>query len=763
MKTFKDFINTKLNTEQKKAVTAGSGIFLVVAGAGSGKTRVITARIAHLILQQNATPDQIIALTFTNKAGTEMKERVKQFLPDGYPVPFVGTFHSYCLKLLKKNADLLEKPFVSILDEDDKQKILSDIIKRGGLTKQTTAKKVAYSISRIKNALVGTDITKSGEYQFAMPFVQQIFAAYEREKQASKCFDFDDLLCETVKLFEKNKKFKKEFQSTISHFLVDEYQDTNVVQHELLKHMTKNGKKTTANSLCVVGDEDQSIYSWRGATVSNIINFKKDFPGTKTIKIEQNYRSVQPILDVANHVIKNNVNRNAKKLWTDRAARDRIRVVTCKSEYHEGDVVAQFLQAAQEKQSLQNIAILYRAHYQSRAVEEALLRNTIPYKIIGGIRFYERKEIKDLLAYLRLIINPFDRASFFRVINYPARGLGAKFEELFYERWSQESLFNFIDVAKDILHDKILTRTKQESVEAFLQIFAQCDAKTKTSTALESIIISLGFLTHLKNSYDQQEAQSRTENVKELLRAVNYLEQQGTTSIGQFLDEVALMQDLAPNEEEKTSAVSLMTLHAAKGLEFDTVILVGMEDGLLPSSRSFVDSDAVEEERRLFYVGVTRAQQRLLLTHSKYRYTYGQMSIQRPSRFLAEMPAPKFQHHDCSNEKLRHVDNIFACWLGLKSRKTKSSSKVFTFGGAKKTAKAKTPTRKAPTTRLFTRKSSKQAVGQTSFYKKNQPVKHPKFGIGLIQKIEKKTAKIYLTVKFNSGTKKLDAKFIQRV
>jgi len=763
MKQFTDFLNTSLNTQQKKAVTASDGVFLVVAGAGSGKTRVITARIANLILQQDATPADIIALTFTNKAGNEMKERVKQFLPDGYPVPFVGTFHSYCLRLLKEHNKLLEKPFVSILDEDDKQKLLSDIIKRNGLGKQTTAKKVAYSISRIKNSLIGTDMERSGEYQFALPLVKEIFATYEQEKKASKCFDFDDLLCETVCLFEKNKQFKKEFQKNVSHFLVDEYQDTNVVQHELLKHMTKNGNKTTAQSICVVGDEDQSIYSWRGATVSNIINFKKDFPGTKTIKIEQNYRSVQPILDVANHVIKNNVNRNEKKLWTDKKARDRIRVVTCMSEYQEGDAVAQFLQTAEKKQSLQSIAILYRAHYQSRSIEEALVRNTIPYKIIGGTQFYERKEIKDLLAYLRLVINPFDRASFFRVINCPARGLGAKFEELFYERWSTESLFNFADVAKDILRDKILTRGKQEALTNFLKIFENCDHTTKPSVALDQIISSATYLTYLKNAYDQQEAQARIENVKELIRAVKYLEQQGTKTIGQFLDEVALMQDSLQKNSEEENVVSLMTLHAAKGLEFDTVILVGMEDGLLPSSRSFVDSDAIEEERRLFYVGVTRAQERLLLTHCKYRYTYGQMTIQRPSRFLAELPVAQFQHHDCSSDKVYHIESLFARWLGV--QKQNDTSKVFTFGLAKKPKISKNPNKKYPSKKPIFGKTTTKEKKSFSFggYKKNQPVKHQKFGIGLVQKVEKKADRIYLSVKFNCGTKKLDAKFVKRI
>jgi len=746
---FDQFIQNSLNPEQKKSVTAKNGVFLVIAGAGSGKTRVITARIANLILNQDAAPGSIIALTFTNKAGHEMKERVQQFLPDGYHTPFVGTFHSYCLKLLKKHNDLLEKPFVAILDEDDKQKLLSDIIKRAGLNKRTTAKKVAYSISRIKNGMVGSSAQESSEYQFSMPFVKDVFAAYEREKTACKCFDFDDLLVNTVTLFEKNKTFKQNFQKQIKHILVDEYQDTNVVQHALLKHMCLDSKKKfRSQSLCIVGDEDQSIYSWRGATVANIIHFKQDFPNTKIIKIEQNYRSVQPILEVANHVIKQNVNRNPKKLWTNKKAQDRIRVLTSMSEYQEGDLVASFLKTATEKQKLSSIAILYRAHYQSRAIEEALIRNTIAYKIIGGIQFYERKEIKDLIAYLRLSINPFDRASFFRVINCPTRGLGKKFEELFYERWHIESLFNFTDVAKDILHDKQLTQTKDASLTTFLTVFSGIDEKTKPSKALEHIIVATAYMTYIKNSYEQQEAQARIDNVKELLRSVKYLEEQGTETIGQFLDEVALMQsNTASEQEQEKDSVLLMTLHAAKGLEFDTIIIVGMEDGLLPSSRSFVDSDAIEEERRLFYVGITRAQERLLLTHSKYRYSYGQMSTQPPSRFLAELPTTQFTHHDCSKHKTYQMHNLFSQWLGIHSETPKKE--VFTFGTAKKTEKTfKKPPSKSP----------------GFIWKKNQPVLHKKFGVGIIQKVEKKTAyTVYLTVKFKSSVKKLDAKFLMSV
>ena len=342
-KKFNDFLKNSLNNQQQKAVQEKDGIFLVVAGAGSGKTRVITSRIANLIINHDVNPHTIVALTFTNKAAHEMKERIGKFLAPGTDMPFLGTFHSYCLRILRANLDLLDKPFEAILDEDDQKKILSGIIKRNGLGKRITAKKLAYNISQIKNNIAGNK-DDAMDTLSSESFLREVYAAYEYEKQASKCYDFDDLLIEAVRLFNRKPEFKQQFQEHIKHVLVDEYQDTNVVQHILLKHMTLNQQNEyNADSLCVVGDEDQSIYSWRGATIANIINFKKDFKNAKLIKIEQNYRSVQPILDAANKVIKHNINRNPKKLWSNKKASDRIRTINCSSEYQEGDVVTRFI------------------------------------------------------------------------------------------------------------------------------------------------------------------------------------------------------------------------------------------------------------------------------------------------------------------------------------------------------------------------------------------------------------------------------------
>ncbi len=366
---FNAFLKNSLNDAQHQAVTHGNGSLLIVAGAGSGKTRVITARITHLMLNQNALPSSIVALTFTNKAALEMKERIEKFLARKQDLPFVGTFHSFCLRLLKQNSELLDNPFFSILDEDDQHKIIQNIINAAGLNKKITAKQISYQISQIKNQTLTPD---AYDVHSLNPLIRDVFTAYEKEKTASKCLDFDDLLLETVKLFKKNPDFKKRFQEITRHVLVDEYQDTNVVQHELLKQMalvdsTKKNSALVIDSLCAVGDEDQSIYSWRGATVTNIMNFVNDFKGTQLIKIEQNYRSVQSILDLANHVITNNSNRNPKNLWSQKKGSDRIRQIAFLSEYQEAEALALFLKHAAKKQKLNTIAILYRTHRRSCA------------------------------------------------------------------------------------------------------------------------------------------------------------------------------------------------------------------------------------------------------------------------------------------------------------------------------------------------------------------------------------------------------------
>lgn len=736
---FKEFFSEQLNEQQQQAVAHNKGPLLVIAGAGSGKTRVITARIVNLLLNELVEPSQIVALTFTNKAAKEMKERIHSFISG--PKPFIGTFHGYCLQLIKAHAHLLDLPTFTIMDADDQQQLLAAIIKRAGFEKRIAAKSLGYQISMLKNSLNTASILQSADH-----LVQQLYREYEREKKLSKCLDFDDLLLETLNLF-KHESFKISMQQNIRHILVDEYQDTNTVQHALLKHLALAKKDCMAiDSLCVVGDEDQSIYSWRGATVANILHFQKDFPKTTIIKIEQNYRSMQPILNVANHVIDNNQQRNPKKLWSNKTGTDRVRALQCMSGYQEGDAIAHAVKHLRKKATKYSFAVLYRAHYQSRTIEESLIRHSIPYTIIGGIQFYERKEIKDMLAYLRLIVNPFDRISFFRVINCPARGLGDKFQEQFYQLWEEQPFMTFFDIIKTMIDHKKVTGVKQKSLEDFLTIFGSLQEDEAPKNALEHIILKANYFTYLKNSFDAQDAEAKIDNVKELIRATTFFEQNGVNTIKTFLQEVALMQEKASGQEDNPDAIKLMTLHAAKGLEFDMIALTGLEEGIFPSSRSSFDDEKLEEERRLFYVGITRAKEWLMLTHARYRYTFGSMTDQMVSRFVREIPEKLMPSFDTSYWQEAQFAAFFAEWFGVNT-----ASSVLTFG----TSQPK-PAQKPKT---IIKKSN-----DSSEWKKNQPVKHPSFGVGIVKKVEKRDANtIFITATFKTGTKKIKSTFLQGI
>ncbi len=737
--SFNTFLQNSLNQEQRAAVTQKNGVLVVCAGAGSGKTRVITARMTNLVVNEYCDPATIVALTFTNKAAQEMKERIARFLPEDSPLPYVGTFHAYCLKLLKTNKYRLGLPEFSILDSDDQEKLLKKIINAVAAQKKITAKTVGYTLSELKNNAVNGTITL---HEIADPLLQQIIRLYEHEKTISRCYDFDDLLLETLKLFKNSTEFKTYHHTAIRHILVDEYQDTNKVQHALLKEMAAREKELAIDSLCVVGDEDQSIYSWRGATITNILNFNRDFKEARSITIEQNYRSVQPILTAANTIIKHNKQRSIeKKLWSEKQASDRVRVLSCFSGYQEGEIIATAVKKLSTKTSLTNIAILYRSHYQSRHIEEALMRASIPYKIIGGIQFYERQEIKDLLAYVRLIANPFDRVSFMRVINTPARGLGDKFQELFFELWDKEPLLSYKEIITLIIDRNLATKIRQESLADFAKTFTKLSAQDTVTTALDTVIKSTQYLTYLKESHEPEQARTKIENVKELLHSAKALEERGNYTVRDFLDDVALLQEKITASEEENDCVRLMTLHAAKGLEFDVVLLAGFEDGILPSAHSLHEEDTIEEERRLLYVGITRARERLLITHARYRHTYGSMTDQRPSRFLRELPEQCVVHDDAAQLSTDQVSRYIESWIS-----TKILQKNF---GENSDTKIK-----------VSQKVLDQ-LPESREWKKYQVVRHATFGTGIVETIEKKSNKVFLTVRFSSGIKKLDANFLE--
>jgi DNA helicase II / ATP-dependent DNA helicase PcrA len=745
-----------LNPSQKEATVHTSGPLLIIAGAGSGKTRVITSRIAYLLSNNSVPASQIIALTFTNKAALEMKERIAKLVGTEQTLPFVGTFHAYCVRLLKQYAALRNTPFGGILDTDDQHKLIKAILTKHGLHKQLNINSVIHTISHLKNR--STEPERFLEEHTNKLFAE-IYHAYEQEKKLSHCLDFDDLLIETVKLFD-NTLFTQQFHARVRHILIDEYQDTNIVQHLLLKKMCLSDNTLCVDSLCAVGDEDQSIYSWRGATVTNMRNFLHDFSGTHVIKIEQNYRSAQQILDIANTVIINNTERTPKKLWSEKKGNNRAYMLTFASEYQEADTLAQLGLLLTEHKKIQECAFLYRTHAQSRALEEALVKHGIPYRIIGGVQFYERMEIKDLLAYLKLLANPFDRISCARALNTPARGLGTKAEELLFETWNIHHDKPFTDIVAMLIASN--TGIRAQAFTQFAQVFEGLNPLAITpSQALTNIIQKTGYLSYLKNSYEKEEAAERCANVDELLNAAVHAESLEMHTIQAFLESVTLMQDqLNKPKTEEHNCILLMTLHAAKGLEFDTVVLAGLEEGVLPTSRATHDPESLEEERRLLYVGITRTRERILFTRTRTRHTYGKLTDQIASRFTKELPEHLVPCQDASLWRTQMVRTFLAQWLGFTTIHTTHYTQPVL---EKPKPENKIPIKPQKITSNTTSIPTHNDTQITSKYawRLYQPVKHASFGIGIIKLIEQKGTQTVITAQFRTGTKKIVSDFLK--
>lgn len=732
---FESFLRNQLNEPQQQAATHERGPILVIAGAGSGKTRIITARIAHLLLNTHALPSSIVALTFTNKAAQEMRHRIGSFLGPDTELPFVGTFHAYCLRLLKINAHILGLAHFTILDSDDQLAMLKKLLERAG-NKRLSARQAHYHIGLHKNTPAHSELAENS-------MLNDIYNAYEAEKRISNCLDFDDLLIKALDLFAQ-PAFAIRFRQQVRHVLVDEYQDTNHVQHELLKAMALDHKDFAIDSLCAVGDEDQSIYSWRGATVDNILSFATTFPDTTCVTVEQNYRSVQPILTVANTLIANNTNRNPKQLWSQRTGNNRIALCLCRSEHQEADLIAHTVKTRARMVDPTTIAVLYRTHAQSRTIEEALLKRSIPYRIVGGTQFYDRKEVKDILAYARLIANPYDRIAFNRAINCPPRRLGDAFIEQFMALWQAQPLLTYRDVAHKLLEEKTLATAQATSLRGFLHVLEQAPTDHLPHYIFEYLIKTLEYAAYLNDEYEPQEAESRLQNVQELINAAQFFQEQGVTTLEQLLQEIALLQD-AIHQEKGVSCIQLMTLHAAKGLEFDTVIIAGLEEGLLPSTKSLDNESNIEEERRLLYVGMTRAQNYLLLTRTEFRTVYGNTLYQTASRFVAEMPTSLLSMQECTAWREMQAQWFAQQWFtGTPARPT---IQIFSSQPTKSAA---------PKPSL-----SPHAVNKKESWKVYQPITHPTFGVGIIQAVEtKENGKTYLTAQFKSGIKKIDSSFL---
>ncbi|MCK4499170.1 UvrD-helicase domain-containing protein [Candidatus Babeliales bacterium] len=766
-----------MNKNQKEAVESSQGALLVVAGAGSGKTRVITARIAHLIKHCKADPASIIAVTFTNKAAKEMRKRVTSLLDENVKLPFVGTFHSYCVRLLRSRADSFGTKNFSIIDSDDQAEIIRKLIKRYGLEKRWTPSKILHSISTLKTNLNWEEASKKVPAE-----IRELYQLYEQEKAEAHGLDFDDLLLTVYSTLRDKPEFAESLRKNIKHILVDEYQDTNELQHELLKTLALDKAGAMhLDSLCAVGDEDQSIYSWRGAIVENMAKFQKDFAPVKLIKIEQNYRSAQPILEAANSVISNNLNRTPKKLWSEKKASNRILALTSKNEYHEADVISSFAKSLPAGSKRSQFAILYRTHSQSRVLEEALLNNNLPYTIVGETRFYERKEIKDLLAYLRLIENPFDRISFFRALNRPTRGLGEKCEQALYETWKENSSFSAEKLLNFVINENNLgiTGKRADQIKAFAAILQDLtEAKKGPAATLEKILELTLYRDYLRNSFEDEETRSRVANVNELVRCTQKFEERciaGTVKIDginvneptnptleHFLHEVALIQQETSHNNIDSDTIQMMTLHSAKGLEFNTVVLAGNEEGTLPSAQSLYDPRQLEEERRLFYVGITRARERLVLTTALTRSRFGQIETPKQSRFIDEIANKTANAIEITHIPLPLLTRSIKSWFTGNAFFAAQQAKLKPYTPLSRPAttyRPKTNRRTSISNNTSTKRPTNTKTGKT--WGKNKMVHHIKFGHGLVTGVKKlQDGELCLTVSFKSGLKKILSKFL---
>lgn len=628
-----------LNPMQKEAVLKTEGPLLILAGAGSGKTRVLTYRISHLIKNLNVHPANVLAITFTNKAANEMKERVEHIIGSDARDMWISTFHSCCVKILRRDIDKIgyTRSFV-IYDRPDQMTLIKDCIKELKINeKMYEPKTVINHISDAKDKLIDPKRFKEiHESDFRMGNISKIYSLYQERLLRNNALDFDDLIMKTIELFERNENVLDFYQRKFKFIMVDEYQDTNRAQYKLIKLLAKKH-----HNLCVVGDDDQSIYGWRGADIKNILEFERDYKNAHIVKLEQNYRSTQIILDAANCVISNNITRKNKKLWTESEGGDKINIFKSSDEKEEGDFIAHYINKLKrdEDRNYKEFAILYRTNAQSRALEESLIKQNIPYKIYGGIKFYERKEIKDLIAYLRVIQNPMDDISLKRIINVPKRGIGLKTLEKIEDMalLKRESVYSaLLDV--DGIND-ISTRAKSKLNEftTLMSTFMAMKEIYSVSKLIEKVLENSGYISELQKE-DSIESQTRIENLKEFSSvAVEFENASEEKDLETFLATISLISDMDYKEED-SDFVSLMTLHSAKGLEFPVVFLAGMEEGVFPISRALTDEVELEEERRLCYVGVTRAMEKLYLTHAVMRTIYGKTNYSRVSRFLSELP-----------------------------------------------------------------------------------------------------------------------------
>jgi DNA helicase-2/ATP-dependent DNA helicase PcrA len=657
-----------LNSAQVKAVQITSGPLLILAGAGSGKTKTLTHRIAYLIANENISPSEILAVTFTNKAAKEMRERLGFLLGQNSAnrgfMPWMGTFHGICVRILRIDGEIIGIPknFV-IYDEDDRRGLVKQAMKRLSIgDNEIKSRSVSTAISNAKNEMTDPDQYAAAAQAPYQKNITKIYKKYEELRKTAGALDFDDLLLEVVRLLRDNPLVREKWQKKFKHILIDEYQDTNAAQYNIIKLLVNDDR-----NICVVGDDWQSIYSWRGADFTNILNFERDFSGTVVIKLEQNYRSTGNILDAASNVIAKNVKRTDKKLWTKAGPGVPVQVHGLYDEAEEANLVAERISSHVTigARKYGDFAVLYRTNAQSYTLERAFLRFRVPYQIIGGVRFYDRKEIKDIIAYLRLIYQPHDRMSFSRIANIPVRSVGAMSLEKFLQ-WQSESGMDIITALENVDQTSTITTKAKSSLLTLGQKLRrlQLDMDTATPNELiEKLITSINYREYIADG--SPAAEEREANVGALLS-----DAQSFVSLPDFLEEVALMS--SADTDSHGQKVTLMTLHAAKGLEFPVVFIVGVEEGILPHARVYeAGPDELEEERRLAYVGMTRAREELHLTYAGSRMQFGQRGYNPMSRFIADMGdqvslsaprAPKF-----SQEQEFYSDEIFTVGENVRS------------------------------------------------------------------------------------------------
>ena len=712
---------TGLNKDQLSAVTRVEGPLLILAGAGSGKTRVITYRIAHMIEDLKISPYSILAITFTNKAAKEMRERVNSLIGDRAKDMWISTFHSLCVRILRRDIERIgyNRSFV-IYDTQDQLSLIKECIKECGLREDSfKPSSVLSAISGAKDKLLNPKAFEARYFNdFRLSKISKVYDLYQRKLKSNNALDFDDLIFKTVELLKTDEFVRDFYQRKFQYVMVDEYQDTNHAQYVLINLLSEMHK-----NLCVVGDDDQSIYGWRGADIANILDFEKDYKDAFVVKLEQNYRSTEVILDGANSVIKRNLGRKNKKLWTQLKEGEKIKLHKAYDEKDEANFIAREIKKRQEEEdrNLRDFALLYRTNAQSRALEEALIKYSISYKIFGSLKFYDRKEIKDIMAYLRLVQNPLDDLALKRIINVPKRGIGAKTLEKLEERAliTGESLFGLLH---DLSGFDLSTKVKTTLNKFVMMINSFMDMKEilPLTEFVQKVIDNTRYVDELK-AEETDEANGRIENIEEFKSVVmEFMQNSDEKTLEEFLSSVSLVSDLDSIDEED-DFVTLMTLHSAKGLEFPVVFLAGVEEGIFPISRAMLDENQLEEERRLCYVGMTRAKQILYITYANERTLYGRRNHCIASRFISEIDESLFEEN-------------------TKIEKTKPQS-------------------------LYDRYKDKYKIGQDDKPKFDgqdditvgSKIKHPKFGIGMVVA---KTGTVYTIAFEGQGIKQIDTTFI---